>query len=209
MRESMTATKIKKARGRPRSEEARLAILKAARALLDEGGLTAVTMEGIAARAGVGKPTIYRSWPNAHAVAMAAMLDTADEPRSAVRRGRTALSELRAQLRRMADVFASRTGRHVTMMLAAAQENTEISKAFRNHFIVARREEGRALLKRAVEEGDLRTDIDYDVALDMIYGPVFFRLLVGHASFDHAFTDRVLEECIQGLHQTVEKRTRS
>jgi AcrR family transcriptional regulator len=196
----MTNLKTKKSRGRPRSQEARVAILKAARSLLDEGGVTAVTMEGIAARAGVGKPTIYRSWPNAHAVAMAAMLDGADEPRvAAVRRGRTALAELRTQLRRVADVFAGRTGHHVTMMLATAQENTEISKAFRNHFIVARREEGRALLKRAVAEGDLRADIDYEVTLDMIYGPVFFRLLLGHGALDQSFTDRVLEECIQGL----------
>jgi AcrR family transcriptional regulator len=207
----MAAIKSERPRGRPRSAEARQAILRAAKALLEEGGIPAVTMEGIAARAGVGKPTIYRSWPNAHAVAMAAMLEGADEPRSAaVRRGRSAWMELRTQLRKMADVFASRTGRNVTMMLAAAQENTELSKAFRNHFIVARREEGRALLKRAVAEGDLRGDIDYDVALDMIYGPVFFRLLLGHGSLDAAFTDGVLEECLKGLRKGGEKqRTRS
>jgi AcrR family transcriptional regulator len=206
----MAATKIERPRGRPRSEEARQAILRAARALLEEGGIPAVTMEGIAARAGVGKPTIYRSWPNAHAVAMAAMLEGSDEPRAAaVRRGRSALGELRAQLRKMADVFASRMGRNVTLMLAAAQENTELSKAFRNHFIVARREEGRALLKRAVAEGELRSDIDYEVALDMIYGPVFFRLLLGHGALDANFTDGVLEECFRGLRKAGDKqRTR-
>jgi AcrR family transcriptional regulator len=206
----MAATKIERPRGRPRSEEARQAILRAARALLEEGGIPAVTMEGIAARAGVGKPTIYRSWPNAHAVAMAAMLEGSDEPRAAaVRRGRSALGELRAQLRKMADVFASRMGRNVTLMLAAAQENTELSKAFRNHFIVARREEGRALLKRAVAEGELRSDIDYEVALDMIFGPVFFRLLLGHGALDANFTDGVLEECFRGLRKAGDKqRTR-
>ena len=59
-----------KKRGRPRSAVARRKILAAAAAMLNEGGLSAVTMEGIAARAGVGKPTIYREWPNAQAVAM-------------------------------------------------------------------------------------------------------------------------------------------
>ena len=57
-------------RGRPRSETARRKVLAAARELLAERGLAGLTMEGIAARAGVGKPTIYRQWPNAQAVAM-------------------------------------------------------------------------------------------------------------------------------------------
>src|SRR5215471_3086980 len=69
-------------RGRPRSVAARRAILKATHELLAEGGLSSVTIEGIAARAGVGKPTIYRTWPNAHAVAMAALMEGSetDEP---------------------------------------------------------------------------------------------------------------------------------
>jgi AcrR family transcriptional regulator len=65
-------------RGRPRSMAARRAILMATHELLAEGGLSSVTIEGIAARAGVGKPTIYRSWPNAQAVAMAALMEGSD-----------------------------------------------------------------------------------------------------------------------------------
>src|SRR6185295_1474416 len=84
-------------RGRPRSAKARNAILHAARELLREGGPAGVTMEGVAARAGVGKPTVYRWWPDRHAVAMAALMDTglAKPVRSG---GSSAIAALRAQL---------------------------------------------------------------------------------------------------------------
>jgi len=62
-------------RGRPRDPRTRAAILVAARDLLGRGGLTAVTIEAIAQKAGVSRPTIYRYWPNAPAVAMAAFLE--------------------------------------------------------------------------------------------------------------------------------------
>ena len=116
-------------RGRPRSAEAREAILRAARELLAEGGPAAVTMEGVAARAGVGKPTVYRWWPDRHAVAMAALME-GDAERPARKTPRSAIQGLRQQLRTIADRFASPTGRHVTTMIAASETETEFSKAF-------------------------------------------------------------------------------
>jgi AcrR family transcriptional regulator len=185
-------------RGRPRDEGARLAILRAAREMLERGGVAAVTMEGVAQRAGVGKPTVYRHWPNAHAVAMAALLEDAPaEPEGRAARG--AMPALRRQLRQIATLFATPMGRSVTMMLAAADQETELSKAFRNHFIMARRSEGRALLRTAIADGTLRRDFDIEVALDMIYGPLFYRLLAGHARLDAAFTDALLDHVLAGL----------
>ena len=185
-------------RGRPRSADARAAILRATREILDEGGITAVTMEGIAARAGVGKPTIYRSWPNAHAVAMAAMME-AKGTTPKFSRTRSAVADLKRQLRGVAEVFATRMGRQVTSMIAAAAADGELSKVFRNHFILARREEGRALIARAIEAREVRKTIDVDVALDMIYGPIFYRLLMGHAPLDATFTDDVVDHALKGL----------
>ena len=185
-------------RGRPRSAGARAAILAAARAILDEGGITAVTMEGIAARAGVGKPTIYRSWPNAHAVAMAALM-AAEGRASKPARARSAVSELKLQLRDVAAVFASRMGRQVATMVASAASETELSKSFRNHFILTRREEGRAIINRAIARGEIRRGISVDVALDMIYGPAFYRLLMGHGPLDGKFTDAVVDQALQGI----------
>lgn len=189
--------------------------------------MSAVTMEGIAARARVGKPTIYRAWPNAQAVAMAALMEIdqeAPERRKGDRRtrrgenggasgatasgaaaagavdlGRAALAALRKQLRGIAETFTARTGRSVALMLASANPESELTKVFRNHFILARREEGRRLLKDAVRAGAIRRSIDLDVALDLIYAPIFYRLLVGHAPLDAAFTDAMLDDALRGL----------
>lgn len=187
-----------KPRGRPRSESAKNAILKAASTLLREGGLGAVTMEAVAARAGVGKPTVYRWWPDRHAVAMAALMAAEVEPGARAPR-RTALAELRQQLCTIAKRFATSTGRHVTSIIAASETESELSKAFRNHFVLARRAEGRALLETAIKNREVRQDLDLEVGLDLLYGPLFFRLLMGHASLDEAFTEQVIDDLLRGM----------
>lgn len=185
-------------RGRPRSEKARRAILSATRTLMEEGGLTAVTMEGIAQRAGVGKPTIYRYWANRYEVAMTALMEAA-EPPSAKPRAQEPLRALKQQLRQVAKLFGSALGRGVTSILASADSDTEVAKAFRNHFIQARRDEGRAYLQAAVAAGDLRDDVDLEVALDLIYGALFYRLLMGHGSLGPRDADTLLDTVIEGL----------
>lgn len=187
-----------KPRGRPRSPATRDRVLQAARALLDEGGPTAVTMEAVAARSGVGKSSIYRRWPNAHAVLMTALMEG---ERGASARGRriSPLAALQTQLREIVRAFAARRGRTVAMMLAAADDDTELAKAFRQYVILARRQEGRALLTAAAESGEVRPDIDVDVVLDLLYGPIFFRILVGHAPADEAFAEALFEEVTRGI----------
>ncbi len=164
-----------------------------------EEGLTGVTVEAVAARAGVGKPTIYRTWPNAYAVAMAALISADGGSVKKLPPSKSALTQLKLQLRTVAAVFASRTGRQVTMMIAAAASETELSKSFRNHFILARREEGRSIVARAIGQREIRANINMDVALDMIYGPIFYRLLMGHGSLDGDFTDSVVEQALKGI----------
>jgi AcrR family transcriptional regulator len=186
-------------RGRPRSPEARRAILIATQELITEGGLSAVTIEGIAARAGVGKPTIYRSWPNAQAVTMTALMANEAVLPAPEATSPSALSALRARLHEMVRVFNTPLGRNVAMMIAAAERDTELSKAFRNHFILARRTEGRTLLERAMANDEIRHDIDLEVALDLIYAPFFYRLLMGHAPLNPQFTDNILSLAVEGL----------
>lgn len=185
-------------RGRPRSEAARRAILRAARELLDEGGLLSVTMEGVAARAGVGKPTVYRHWGNRYEVAMAALIEAtrgAEAPRS-----RDApLEALAEQLHRLAALFTSSTGRNVAAMLASGYGETELSKAFRLYFVQARRDEGRALLRQAIAAGRIRAGVDLELALDLIYGPIFYRLTMAHAPIDSGFVDALLREVLAGI----------
>jgi AcrR family transcriptional regulator len=171
--------------GRPRSEVARRAILRAARQLLD------------AALAGVGKPTVYRWWPDRHAVAMAALMEEPDPVGSSSKGGR-ALPTLRARLRAIAARFASGSGRHAATLIAASDAHSELGRAFQNHFVLARRTEGLALLERARDEGELRRDVDCEVVVDALYGPLFFRLLLGHAPLDARFTDALLEHVLRG-----------
>jgi AcrR family transcriptional regulator len=190
-----------RARGRPRDLQVREAILRAAREIIEASGPAGLTMEGIAARAGVGKPTVYRWWPDRHAVAMDAMMQEHGDPAatSPQRKGRVAIKTLQRQLETVAEVFASRAGRNMASMLAAADSDSELAKTFRNHFVMARREEGRSLLNEAVANGELRNGIDIDVALDMIYGALFFRLLMGHATLDRGAVQKIMAHAIGGL----------
>ncbi len=182
-------------RGRPRDPRTRAAILAAARTLLERGGLTAVTIEAIAQKAGVSRPTIYRYWPNAPAVAMAAFLDVTGAP-DAARSSRSPYVALRAQFHAVADAFAAPTGRSVAAMVAAAQSETELAKAFRNEFIARNRDATRLLLERCIEDGLIAPPADMELALDLVFGPLFYRLLMGHAPITRGFVDRLLDTVI-------------
>jgi len=183
-------------RGRPRDPRTRAAILNAARDLLGRGGLTAVTIEGIAQKAGVSRPTIYRYWPNAPAVAMAAFLEATGAD-AASKSPRNALAGLRAQLHALADAFAAPTGRSVAAMVAAAQSETELAKAFRNEFIARNRDATRALLERCIADGTIESPDDMELTLDLVFGPLFYRLLMGHAPITRGFVDRLLDTVIR------------
>lgn len=184
------------ARGRPRDPRTRAAILVAARELLERGGLTAVTIEAISQKAGVSRPTIYRYWPNAPAVAMAAFLE-ATGAADAARSPRTALAALRAQLHALADAFAAPAGRSVAAMVAAAQSETELAKAFRNEFIARNRDATRALLERCVADKAIEPPGDMELTLDLVFGPLFYRLLMGHAPITRGFVDQLLDTVIR------------
>lgn len=194
-----------KPRGRPRNLDAKYAVLRAARELLDQEGPGAVTIEAVAERSGISKPTIYRWWPNRHAVVMDAMMERAaagttqttakpQKPQQA-----TPLVTLKTQLHAIAEQFSSKTGRHITTLLAAADSDTELAKTFRHHFVMTRRDEGRALLNQAQAERQLGQDVDVEVALDQLYGPLFFRLLLGHAPLNAAFVERLFEQAMKGM----------
>ena len=84
-------------------------------------------------------------------------------------------------------------------MIAAAQNDSELAKVFRNRFMMKSRETGRALLLQAAAEGEIRAEADFEVALDLIYAPLYFRLLIGHGRLDRAFTEALLDLAIEGL----------
>jgi AcrR family transcriptional regulator len=196
MNQAKSASSVR--RGRPRSEEARRTILAVAYEMLAAQGPGRLTVESVAAKAGVGKPTIYRYWSNARALEMAAMLEQ-PAPDTSVQVGQSAVADLRAQLEKVVAIFAEKRGRQMTQMIAASEADSELSKQFRNTVILKCREEGRAILKRAIAEQNVRPDIDIEVALDMIYGPLFYRILVGHAALDAHFARNLVATALAGL----------
>ena len=157
-----------------------------------------VTMEAVARIAKVGKPTVYRNWSSREALAMAALLE-GGAPDTQVRHTASALDDLRRQLIKVALAFCDPRGRNAALMVASADPDSELAKAFRNQVMLASRAEGRALLARAVAEGKVRREANIDVVLDLIYGPIFYRLLMGHARADEEFVAALFEEVMLGL----------
>ncbi len=156
-----------------------------------------MTVEGIARLAKVGKPTIYRHWPNAAAVSMAALLEQRDV--KSVGKSAQGMAGLRLQLRTVAKAFATSMGRNVTMLVASSEPDTELARVFRHHFINTRREEGRRYLSQAIALGEIRGDVKIEIVLDLIYAPVFYRLLLGHDKLTPRYMDQVLEHAVMGL----------
>lgn len=184
--------------GRPRDEAAEQKILAAAYGLLLEQGLGRLTVEAVAARAEVGKPTIYRYWANAQELAMAALMA---RPLAVETDGeaRPVDEALRAQVGGVIAAFATPRGRQITLTMAATDGESELSKAFRNQVILGCREAGRAILERGAARGEIAVGEQMETVLDTLYGPIFYRLLAGHLPLDAAFGEGVVALVMRGL----------
>lgn len=107
--------------------------------------------------------------------------------------GRDARARLTEQMRALVTAFASTRGRQVALTLASADPNSEYTKAFRNRVIPASRKAGKSVLIEAISVGDLRDPGDLEALLDMIYDPIFYRLLAGHQPLDTTFADELVD----------------
>lgn len=181
--------------GRPRCESARKAILHAAYDLLRRDGLRTITMDSLARAAGVSKATIYRWWPSKEAVLMEGYLD-AVQPRVTVPNTSSALADLQSQLHKVLEAMTGPDGEILCQIIACSQYCPEIKEAFRREVQGPRRADTRMLLQRAVELGEIRPDVDPEVAIDTLYGPLFHRLLTGFGTLDPEFADRVFQHFV-------------
>ncbi len=172
--------------GRPRSEDCRQKVLAAADTLLARDGFARMSVDGIAQLAGVSKATIYRWWQNKAAIVMEAMLE-ATEAELQVPTDLLPEDDLVARLRRTIALFRGEKGRVLASLVGEAQFNAEVAEAYRRHLLAPRRAGMRAALERAVSAGVLGPCIDMDIALDLLFGPLYERLLLGHAPLDDAF----------------------
>lgn len=194
----MAVSGAKRLPGRPRSDAARSAILDAANGLLEEVGFARLTMEGIAARAKVGKATVYRWWPSKGAVAVEAFM-SAVATRIAFPRTDSAVVDITTQMVRLAEVYRGTTGRIVCELLALGQTDPEILAAFMDGYMLPRREAAKQALRRGIEAGEIRDDVDLDVIVDALYGPIFHRMVQRHRPLDEPFIHQLAALVFAGL----------
>jgi AcrR family transcriptional regulator len=189
-----------KRRGRPRSEKARRAILEAAAQLLLAQGLEAVSMDAVAERAGVSKATIYRWWPSKETLALDALYDEWDTTRPSPRDTGSLRADLLALLRPWIRRLRARPyGRVIAALIAEAQTDPEFAEEYRARFVEPRRGPARAVFRRAIERGEIPADTKIEVALDLLYGPLYHRLLHGHAPLSDRFVQDVVDAALAGL----------
>jgi len=187
--------------GRPRSERANQAILTAARELLVEEGFTRLRLEHVAARAGVGKGTIYRRWPSKEALTLDLVLGLAAPHLDIADVGDTR-AELRAAVANTLEaVVATSWGPVIRAMLSQIAGNPAIGEPFRAAVVARRRSEVAAVIERGVARGDLGPDADASIATELLVGPVYFRLVFGGA-LDDAFADHVAAAVFRAFART-------
>jgi AcrR family transcriptional regulator len=183
--------------GRPRSEHAHQAILTAARELLIEGGFSALRLEHVAARAGVGKATIYRRWASKEALAQDLLLQLAGPHIAVAETGNTREELLAAVTNPMRALTETDFGPVIRAMLAQIASNPSIGDPFRATVVAARRAEVARVIQRGIARGDLRPDADAALATELLVGPVYFRLLFGGV-LDLDFAERVVDGVLRG-----------
>jgi AcrR family transcriptional regulator len=186
-------------RGRPRSERARRAILQAAADLLLDQGGGQVSMDAVAERAGVSKATIYRWWPSRERLALEALVEWASAGSPARDTG-TLRGDLLALVRPwVRDIRRRQFGRVIAALITEAQSDPGFAADYRRHFVEQRREPMQAAFTRAIDRGEAPADLEIDVALDLVYGPLYHRLLHGHAPLTDRFAQQVVDLALNGI----------
>jgi AcrR family transcriptional regulator len=168
-------------------------VLQAADDLLVELGFAGVTIEGIAARAGVAKQTIYRWWNSKTDILFEALAVDADEHFTPSRHD-DFRSDLRDHLRQLAAFLTMTDAGAVCRALAGqAQQDPAVAARFDAEFVAPQRERDRAVFHRARDRGDLAAAADIDLALDQLVGPVYYRVLVTRQPVPPRYTDTLVD----------------
>ncbi|MCX4385434.1 TetR/AcrR family transcriptional regulator [Micromonospora peucetia] len=185
--------------GRPRSVRAAEAIIEATLDLLAEGStIEAISIEAIAARAGVGKATIYRRWPGKEALlrdALRTLKGTPPEPT-----GGPVRDDLILLVGAVGHHIDPRAARIMPCLVPEVNRSPEQYQLYQN-IIEPRREMMREVLRRGVRSGELRADLDVEVAMAMLTGPMLVqRVMRWHPDLDEAtLAERIVDGVLDGL----------
>jgi AcrR family transcriptional regulator len=195
--EKIAASRAAKGRApQRRNEDARLAILGAADELLIERGFGGVTVEGIAARAGVSKQTIYRWWPSKVDILLDTLVEEADR-RLKIPEDGPVVDAVRGYLRALARFLTKEdAGKVLLALLGEAQHDAGTAALFHERYLDPRRARERALLKRGIAAGELPAGLNLDTTLDALIGPIVYRALTG-ATVSRGFVDGVIDRVLE------------
>jgi AcrR family transcriptional regulator len=178
-------------RGRTRDTDAEQRILDATIELLSQRGAGKVRIDDIALAASVGKQTIYRWWPSRNAVVIDALLHLSTQE-TPLRDTGDLRADLRHHMRAVVRLFTSTTGPLIRELVAEGQGDAEVAEEFRRRFWAPRRDLTVQAMRRGIERGQVRADIDLEAVLDALYGPMWTRLLIGYAPVNHRLVDELL-----------------
>lgn len=198
MMEEPQAT-VRRGRGRRPVAEVRQAVLAATGALLFESGMTGITFEKVAARAGASKMTLYKWWPSPGALALeayfAAVEDTLAFPDTDdIKR------DLTGQLHAFAHLLTEEGGgRVIAELIGKAQSDRDLAAAFSKNYSRPRRQLAVERLSRAQGRGQVRADVDLEVVVDQLWGACYHRLLLPDQPLDIAFTDALVGNLLRGI----------
>ena len=186
-------------RGRPRDPKVQSAILDAARGLLADTGVSGFTIEAVATEAGVGKPTIYRRYRSKNELALAVLVDMVEQASPVPDSGDTRHDFL-AFVERAIDTLRSHgMGRVMQQLVPDLATDPELADGFRDHVLSARAAEVRQLVTQAVARGDLPADTDPELAHELLFSPIYYRLLLTGAPLDHELAERVVDTTLLTL----------
>jgi len=186
-------------RGRQRSAETEQVILQVTRELLVECGVQGLTIEKVAARAGVAKTTIYRRWRDKDELALAVVLDMVEQVVKLPELGDTR-AELLAFVNAAVKVLGSTLmGRVMQGLVSDLATDPELAQAFRDRVVYVRDGEVARLVERGIARGDLRPDTNPETAHELLIGPVYYRLLLSGRPLDRAFAKRNVEAVLRAF----------
>lgn len=178
--------------GRPRCEHVHQAILEATQTLLKTTPIREMTIEGIAKKASVGKPTIYRWWPCKCTLVMEAFAGTIlSDITFPVEKNITAA--LQTHIRALIGILREQKGQTIADLIGEGQSRPDILALVREQFVTELQKDAGAAIERAKQNGELAKHFSTEILLDMIYGPIFYRLLIGHQPLDEAFSDSLVK----------------
>ncbi|WP_067136193.1 TetR/AcrR family transcriptional regulator [Microtetraspora malaysiensis] len=174
-------------------------IMQAALALAQEAGYAKLSIEAVAARAGVGKHTIYRRWPSKGLLFLDSLLSL-NEPGLDYPDTGDVLADLRRQIHSAVDLLGNPPwGPLYRALVGEAQHDPAVAAALNERFIRPQTDKTIARLKAAQEQGQISRGFDLDLVMAVLSGPMYFSLLITQEPISHDYVDRVLEALFAGM----------